>query len=145
VAKEARLLPQDKEIPWAAWCKFIQGFHDVADVEVTERYHFGELRLARLNFYSKVFFSGWNYFEIYTQYGWYFARFMPLYLFVFGSISIVLAAMQTALTTDSQSAYKQSAYGFSTFSIWLTGIGLALFPLLLPFLSVSRIRVRCIA
>jgi hypothetical protein len=108
---------------------------------VTERYHFGELRLARLNFYSKVFFSGWNYFEIYTQYGWYFARFMPLYLFVFGRISIVLAAMQTALTTDSQRAYKQSAYGFSTFSIWLimTGIGLALFPLLYLFFQVQEL------
>ncbi|KAF8253067.1 hypothetical protein K440DRAFT_650199 [Wilcoxina mikolae CBS 423.85] len=129
VAKEKKLLPCD-EITWKEWCKFIQGFRDFDDAEVTLRYQYGELRLTRLNFYSKVFFDSWNYFDTYTQYGWYFKQFIAPYLFVFGSITVVLTAMQTAITADSESVYKNSAYGFSTFSIGTTLIGLALFPVL---------------
>jgi hypothetical protein len=129
VAKEKRLLPC-VDITWTKWCKFIQGFCSLEDADVAPRYQYGELRLTRLNFYSKLFLEGWNYFDTYTQYGWYFKQFIAPYLFVFGSITVVLTAMQTAITADSGSVYKQSASGFSTFSICITVIGLALFPVL---------------
>lgn len=132
-AVEKGLLPKDENITWETWCNYIRGFRNFEDDEVTKRYHYGELRLTRLNFYSKLFFYGWNYFDTYTQYGWFFARFVTPYLLVFGSITVILAAMQTAITADSESTYKDSAYRFSTFSIYATSIGLALCPLLYLF------------
>lgn len=137
VARSAKLLPA--EVKWENWCRFIQKFEHVTDREVAARYHYGELRLTRLNFYSKVFFFEWDYFEIYHQYVAYFARFMAPYLFIFGALAVILAAMQTALTADPNSAYRSSAYGVATFAIALTVAGLAFFPVLYLFFQMREL------
>jgi hypothetical protein len=126
------LLPDDNRITWESWCHFIQCFQDFDKSEVTKRYHYGELRLTRLNFYGRLFFYEWNYFDTYTQYGWYFARFMAPYLFVFGSITVILTAMQTSLVASPETVDVSGAsyMRFATFSIVITAVGLGLFPLL---------------
>jgi hypothetical protein len=136
VAKEKRLLPY--EVTWTEWCQFIRGFGNLRHTEVARRYHYGELR-TRLNFYCKLFFYEWIYFETYTQYTWYFTRFIAPYVFIFGGITVVLTAMQAALAADPESVYKHSVYGFSTFSIGLTGFGLAFFPLLYLFFQLKEL------
>ncbi|KAG5660895.1 hypothetical protein KAF25_002538 [Fusarium avenaceum] len=137
VARSTKLLPAD--VRWENWCCFMQKFGHLTDKEVAARYHYGELRLTRLNFYSKVLFFGWNYFEIHHQYVAYFTRFIAPYLFIFGAITVILAAMQTALTADPEGAIKHTALTFCTFSIVLTAIGLAFFPVLYLFFQMREL------
>jgi len=136
VAVSLGLLPEGLE--WIYWCYFIKDFRDLRDSEVSVRYHYGEIRLTRLNFYSKFFFYGWNYFEMYHQYTTYFARFMAPYLFVFGGVSVILAAMQTDLTANPDSIFAGASHGFATFCIILTIAGLAFFPLLYVLFQIKE-------
>lgn len=137
VAKKTSLIPAG-DVTWERWCHFIEGFKHLLDSQVSPRYHYGELRLTRLNFYCKLYLE-WSYFETTTQYTWYFAKFVAPYLFVFGAISVVLAAMQTALTADPDSVYRNSVHQVSTFCIAITGAGLAFFPLLYIFFQIKEL------
>ena len=52
LAKEAHLLPDDggnNSFDWLAWAAFIQHFRRLGDEHVAPRYHYGQLRLSRLN------------------------------------------------------------------------------------------------
>lgn len=128
IAKENRLLPRD--IEWEAWCHFIHGFSQVYDSHVAKRYHYGELRLTRLNFWHMILFHGQSYFEVHYNYVTYFSRFGTPYLFVFGAITVVLAALQTALQVYPEGLYRDLASSFIPLSIALTAAGLCSFPLL---------------
>lgn len=140
LAKKLELLPDDEAITWIKWCKFIQGFQHMTDNEVAKRYHYGELRLTRLNFYYRVLFRGWTYLNTYTQYDTYFGRFLAPFLFVFGSISLVLTAMQVALATSAESkSYNIVAYNFSNFTIWAVVTGLAFFPFMYLWFKTSEL------
>lgn len=131
LAKKLELLPDDETITWVRWCKFIQGFQHMREDKMAKRYHYGELRLTRLNLNCKILFRQWAYFDTHTQYCDYFARFLAPYLFVFGSISLVLTAMQVALATNIESkSYSGVAFNFSNFTIWAVVCGLALFPIM---------------
>ncbi|EPS42835.1 hypothetical protein H072_3142 [Dactylellina haptotyla CBS 200.50] len=136
VAKSKKLLPE--HLDWVKWCRFIRGFIDLPDSGVSRRYHYGECRLTRLNFYSK-FYNGGDYFETETQYTSYFQKFIGPYLFVFGGISVVLAALQTALTADGESIYKDSIHPIATFSIVTTIAGVTFFPLLYVFYQFKEL------
>lgn len=140
IAKELGLVAAD-DLTWERWSKFASAFRDIPDSDVARRYHYGELRLTRLNFYSKLFLREWSYLETNTQYTSYFGRFLGPYLFVFGSISVVLAAMQVALASigDISRTYKESAYMFSSFSIWITCLGLSFLPLLYIFFQFREL------
>lgn len=128
LAQKLRLLPQ--ELDWHTWSHFIQGFALLRDTQVAPRYHYGELRLARLNFWSRVLLRG-SYFEVYDSYGLFFARFGGPYLLVYGAVAVVLAALQTAAQIDPQGGmYRDFASGFVLFSIVLVAVGLVAFPVL---------------
>lgn len=139
IAKDLGLIPVDG-ITWAQWSKFALAFRNLPDSDVCRRYEYGELRLTRLNFYSKVFLREWSYLETTTQYTSYFGQFVGPYLFVFGSISVVLGAMQVSLasSSDVSLAYKAAASLFASFSIWLTCLGLSFFPLLYMFFQLRE-------
>lgn len=142
IAKEKGLLPKDERITWLKWCKFIREFRNPGTDKVTSRYVYGELRLSRLNFYTKVFGHGWNYFDTYTQYLQYFSRFMAPYLFFFGSVSVILAAMQTSLAVESSPEdmmYHVSVTTFASFTIWATVFGLLFFPALYLFFQLREL------
>jgi hypothetical protein len=90
---------------------------------VAKRYKYGDLRLGRVNFYNRVFRWELHYHKIYTHYGAYFGRFMEPFLFLFGTASVVLSAMQVVLAalgtvTDEQwGRFASSARWFSVGSI----------------------------
>ncbi|KAF9871322.1 hypothetical protein CkaCkLH20_11243 [Colletotrichum karsti] len=128
IAKATGLIPT--EVNWENWCLFIENVAKTRDDEVAPRYHYGELRLTRLNFYSKLFLREWDYLETHHQYVDYFSRFLAPYLFVFGAVTVVLAAMQTTLTADPNGLSKSRVSEFCTFSIVLTACGLFFFPVL---------------
>lgn len=69
----------------------------ILDTAVSPRYQFGELRLSRLNFWSKIFLQRLSFQKVYGQYGPYFARFYGPLLFIFGILSVALSAIQVAL------------------------------------------------
>jgi hypothetical protein len=128
LAQKLRLLPQS--LDWHTWSHFIQGFAVLRDTQVAPRYHYGELRLARLNFWSRALLRG-SYFEVYDSYGLFFARFGGPYLLVYGAVAVVLAALQTAVQIDPQGGmYRDFASGFVLFSIILVVVGLVAFPVL---------------
>ena len=96
---ETRLLPSD--ITWIDFCAFSKTFLDISDDVVSKRYHYGELRLTRLNLYANFIIGKFQYERVHGQYGAFFARFYGPLLFIFGILSIVLSAMQVELGVES--------------------------------------------
>lgn len=91
-------------IKWADFCYFISNIQKIEDAEVSDRYHYGELRLSRLNIYAPVFLRKFQFEQVHGQYGDYFARFYGPILFVFAIWSTILSSMQVVLTADQVSS-----------------------------------------
>ncbi|KAJ6149087.1 hypothetical protein N7471_000286 [Penicillium samsonianum] len=49
IAQDPALFLVPKEMTWPWFCQFTAHFHDITDNEVSGRYHYGEIRLSRLN------------------------------------------------------------------------------------------------
>ncbi|KAI1496945.1 hypothetical protein F5X99DRAFT_421707 [Biscogniauxia marginata] len=120
-----RLLPH--KIKYANFVRLIEPFETMHDGAVSPRYHFGELRLSRLNFWSKVFLSRLVYHKVDGQYGAYFAGFFAPILFVFGVFSVLLGAMQVVLAVQSLvesdaswEVFARVSRGFSVFTVFFT-------------------------
>jgi hypothetical protein len=100
IAKDARLMP-----PQITWIDFSDLMSSVAvvvqDADVCGRYKYGELRLSRLNFYSKIFLRKSYFPRRHSQYGSHFAHYFTPLLFVFGILSLVLSAMQVITASDT--------------------------------------------
>ena len=108
-----RLLPP--ETSFLSFCLYASRFLSITDSEVSPRYGYGELRLTRLNFWSKVFLGRWNYMTVQRQYSQYFRRFYGPLLFTFGFFSVVLSALQVEMAVESVWGSNQWT-GFWTFS-----------------------------
>lgn len=62
-----RLVPLD--VDWTQFCHFVSELSKIQDADVSGRYHYGELRLTRLNFYAKFFLRRFHYEQVHGQYG----------------------------------------------------------------------------
>ncbi|MCJ1419038.1 hypothetical protein MMC32_005389 [Xylographa parallela] len=106
-AKEAHLIPPElHELDWISWSKFMDSFRCIEDEQVAKRYHYGQLRLSRLNWVVRLFqpqhastswfyeIPHWSIIEYITQ------ATIPL-LFLFASVSLVLSSMQVALSVPA--------------------------------------------
>ena len=60
---KTRLLPPD--ITSTDFCAFSKDFVDISDDIVSERYHYKELRLTRLNLYTKLIIGKFHYEHVY--------------------------------------------------------------------------------
>ena len=85
-----------------SFCLFSSRFDSINDSEVAPRYHYGELRLSRLNIWCKIFLRRWHYHTVHRQYRQYFARFYGPLLFTFGFFSVVLSALQVEMAVENQ-------------------------------------------
>jgi hypothetical protein len=65
------------------------------------RYHFGEIRLSCLNFYSKFLLHRTRYEWGRPLYSAYFSKFYGHILFVFAMVSLLLSAMQVELAAEA--------------------------------------------
>jgi multidrug transporter EmrE-like cation transporter len=101
-----RLVP--KHISYSDFMNFVLAFDKVEDISVAPRYNFGELRLTRLNFWSKIFLRRFTYQKIHHQYGAHFAQFYAPLLFIFGVFSVALNAMQVVLAYPTFTSLGQS-------------------------------------
>lgn len=113
LAIDCRLLPP--ETSFLSFCLFASRFLSITDSEVSPRYGYGELRLTRLNFWSKIFLGRWNYMTVHRQYSQYFQRVYGPLLFTFGFFSVVLSALQVEMAVESVWSSNQWT-GFWTFS-----------------------------
>ncbi|KAF6809165.1 hypothetical protein CMUS01_13739 [Colletotrichum musicola] len=121
IAKETHLIPE--ELQWAAWRIAVGQLLDVSSIyhRVDRRFHYGELRLSRLNkiyFLWKTPFHG--YMSRWNQYGSFFHDNFALLASSTVYIAVVLTAMQVGLATEAlqnNEAFQSASYGFTVFSI----------------------------
>lgn len=137
LAKEFNLIPDD--VDWIKWSKFINNFRALGDDQVAKRYHYGQLRLSRLNWVVRFFrpqhANSWWFYEIphwsITQYV---TRATIALVFVFASTSLALSSMQVALSVPVDELWFQQSkesglrgmrrafWVFSIFALLLSGI-----------------------
>lgn len=101
LARDLHLIPA--EVSWERWSKFAIHFRNINDHEVARRYHYGQLRLSRLNWAVRLFrpqsaSSVWFYEIPHWSIRTYVERALAPLLFGFGSLSLVLSSMQVALS-----------------------------------------------
>jgi hypothetical protein len=113
VAKQEHMRLVPRHVEWPEFCRFISNFGLVEDIGVSPRYHYGELRLSRLNFYAPLLFGKFNFQKPHGQYSDYFARFYGPVLFAFAVASTVLNSMQVEMAVEQVSA----AYGAALWSV----------------------------
>ena len=121
IAQRADLIP--KNIPYQAFKRYIHPFRSIPDSDVSPRYHFGQLRLTRLNLAVQLFRPPSsrkvlipNYHNRNRQTGDFLRRFGTPLLFFFAAFSVVLSAMQVALAALGQeawAAFVRASWGFS--------------------------------
>jgi hypothetical protein len=124
IAKSSHLLPDN--VSYREFQLFIQPFRRIPDEAVTCRYHYGQLRLTRLNWAVRIFqpaslkktifgFS-WSYQNLYLQTGQFLERFGAPLLFLFAGLTIILSSMQVVLAArpeGSSSVFATVSWGFS--------------------------------
>ena len=129
IAKETGLLP--KSVDWPDWVGFLEAFLDNIDLQtlsdVNDRYHYGELRLSRLNAIYRLVppvFSLGNFIRGYrsgpTWYKAFFERHFKWLLAIFAILSIFLSALQVGLSTttlQSNGPFQRVSYGFTVASL----------------------------
>lgn len=98
IARELRLIPHD--VTWVQLSNFLSGLGGVTDLDVAGRFHYGEIRLTRLNFYSKLILRKFYFHRVHGQYGAYFETFYGPLLFTFGTLSLLLNAMQVEMSVE---------------------------------------------
>jgi hypothetical protein len=118
VAVANGLLPPDVE--YAAFARFITRFRNVPNSRVALRYEYGQLRLTRLNWAVRLVRpksagGAWHYQEMYWQTGQYLREFTTPLMFVFGSVAVVLSAMQVVVTIPDPSLVMDVS-GWRTFA-----------------------------
>ncbi|MCJ1340584.1 hypothetical protein MMC09_005880 [Bachmanniomyces sp. S44760] len=144
-ARKTGLLSSD--VSWENWCAFSSSFLSKIDYDgslrgINRRYHYGELRLARLNWIYRLSPQTWRtafvrgYSFGYNRYSVFVQRNFAWFLSAVVYITIVLTAMQVGLATErlgNDDRFQRASYGFTVFSILAPLIGLAVVALLLFF------------
>ena len=151
MAQDAGLL--GPEISWAKWASFTRALLRMIDIQTLEqvnrRYHYGELRLSRLNWIYRLTSKNRSHVTLirgyiygYTRYSDIVRRNFAWVLVAFVYITIVLTAMQVGLATDrlgQSDMFQNASYGFTVFSILTPLIIIAI--LGLNFLSLAAFNV----
>ena len=115
-------------VTWHWWKEFVKDVYGHIDMEsldgVNKRYHFGDLRLGRINsiYRSRFFFTHFvrGYLYGYNRYVVFFQRKFSWILIVFVFFSLVLSAMQVGASVpplQSNDTFLRVSYGFVVFSI----------------------------
>ncbi|KAJ5123878.1 uncharacterized protein N7515_007703 [Penicillium bovifimosum] len=111
IAKESYLIPT--EVDWVEWSIFINHFR-VEDDSVAKRYHYGQLRLSRLNWVVRIFRPNktrtrWFYETSCWSIGEFMERATFPLVFLFASVSIALSSMQVALAVPVDLLWSHSS------------------------------------
>ncbi|OTB00447.1 hypothetical protein M426DRAFT_324311 [Hypoxylon sp. CI-4A] len=103
-----------KWIHWHRWRSAVLAFigSDDDDDMVHRRYHYGELRVSRLNWIWRFQLRGLAYFTQHREYTTYFGQYFRIFIVVFAFATTLLQGMQTALAVPHGSAttFERVAY-----------------------------------
>ena len=122
IAQRADLIPKD--IPYQEFRRFILPFRSIPDEHVSPRYHFGQIRLTRLNYAVRLLRPSTREGTMYAYYrrrnwqtGDHLRRFGAPLLFFFAAFSVVLSAMQVILAALGQDTWAPSVRVSWRFSV----------------------------
>jgi hypothetical protein len=101
LARECHLIPGD--VDWISWSVFIAHFRHIEDDRVAKRYHYGQLRLSRMNWAIRIFRPqktniAWFYEIPHWSTSLYIEQIIAPLIFAFASLSLVLSSMQVVLS-----------------------------------------------
>ena len=100
------------------FCNFIEPFSHIRDPSVNRRYHYGELRLTRIN-RAAIFKMKLAYFHIYPQWGSFLAHILAPVITIFAVASVALNSMQVALAALEMGPMPDSGWpAFIDVSLW---------------------------
>lgn len=104
LAKQHGLMPDG--VDWRAWSQFAAAFSNILDDDVSRRYHYGQLRVSRLNWLVRITRpvqarSAWFYYIPHWSIEIYLARILAPFVFIFACLSLVLSAMQVMVALPS--------------------------------------------
>lgn len=140
LAQEKGLIPKndlskDGEtlISWDTFAKLISSFDSFSDEKVSPRYSYGELRLTRLNFYSRIFLRKLTFHHINAQWGPFFSSAIAPFAVVFIIISVILNAMQVELAILYSGTVEPSWAAFTSASKWFSVFVLVFTSLVIVF------------
>lgn len=97
---EKRRDERERHPSYAEFCRFIEQFDAVDHGDVCRRYHYGELRLTRINRATVLRKGKLAYFHIYPQWGSYLRHFFAPIVMILGGASVILSAMQVNLNAQ---------------------------------------------
>ncbi|PSN58818.1 hypothetical protein BS50DRAFT_509736 [Corynespora cassiicola Philippines] len=144
LARESHLFPV--EMDWAKWSEFIACFRKVEDEDVANRYHYGQLRLSRLNWAVRLFRppsaqTKWFYEIPYWSTGICLERAIAPLLFGFASLSLVLSSMQVLLSVPDES---MTLHGFDVHSLVYMRQAVWVFSIIVLLLSGTIWALLCV-
>ena len=85
------------DLTYHNFSQFIASFEELGDDEVAPRFHYGELRLTRLNMYWRLFLRGWTYHHIEAQWSTFLGSFLAPFVVLIATLTVILNAMQVEL------------------------------------------------
>jgi hypothetical protein len=111
--------PGTREHPtYEEFCQFMESFSNVKDKDVSRRYHYGELRLTRLNKTAMFFRGKLAYFHIHPQWGSYLSHILAPVITVFVILSAVLNSMQVTLAAVAGGEVQGRWKPYADVSAW---------------------------
>lgn len=133
------LIPADdgdgNPITFERFAAFIANFAHVKDADVSPRYEFGELRLTRLNIYTKLLFRNLTFHHIDAQWGSYVGHFITPLLSTFIIVTLPLSAMQVELTAQSLNNLSGASSRFAAISKYFSISVLIVFAVVVTFFA----------
>ena len=143
IAQERGLIPsftstvdQANAISWDDFARLISSFDKFGDEAVSPRYSYGELRLTRLNFYSRIFLGKLTFHHVSPQWGALLSSAVAPLIVVFVIVSAILNAMQVALVVQGTSNIEPSWAKFAKVSQWFSVLVLVFAMIMILFLFV---------
>ena len=124
------------EITFESFVRLITSFDRFDDAYVSPRYSYGELRLTRLNFYSRIFLGKLTFYHINAQWGTFINGAITPFVVVFAILAIVLNAMQVELAVQSYKDPNSSWAAFANTSKWAAVIVLIFVLLTIIFIVI---------
>ncbi|KAK4033240.1 hypothetical protein C8A01DRAFT_50135 [Parachaetomium inaequale] len=166
LAKEAKLIPSSSSPPssqsgqqqqhqstedlsYTIFAAFIRYFSNIADANVSRRWHFGQVRLSRLHWAMRIlqpsaarkkgFLHRLFYEEQFWQTGQFLNEFAAPLFFVFAALSLILSAMQVVLAAKAGDGGGEGWRVFGEVSAWVAVVVIIL--LVVVFVGLGAIIV----
>ena len=146
IAQRADLIPKD--ISYQDFKRFILPFRAILDEDISPRYHFGQLRLTRLDLAVQLLrppSARGAIIPYYHKRNWqtgdFLRRFGTPLLFFFAAFSVILSAMQVTLAALGQEAWAvfvRASWGFSIAVIILIAASAAICALCIVGLLIAQ-------